>query len=228
MKTKNFVVMALLSSSLLFSCGTDEAEPVQTLVGNATTLATYGSQTITLSITDSYGNEKSTFKDTITKDDVYFRYRLVGRSVESLTYIDSSSVSLTLGGDCRKSSGDIDSASIVIKGDAFANGAAAFAEFLISDPKPKVYSFGSVTGKTASTKTYRASYYFIGGDITEATTSTITCDASSGTYSVTKSDEYASISLADYSSSLDLPKLTFTKDSNSLGLEFTVTFGSDK
>lgn len=220
MKTKKLVSAFLISAALLASCSTtqsDDFDAVQNLEGSSTVIATYGKQTVSLSFSSAYA-EVTTFKSSITKDDISFLYRLKGRTATSLTRDSDTKITIVIEGDARSSSGEIELAEIMVSSKAMANGVGGYANFNVSDPK--IVAGESSKHGAASSYDYTNKFYMLSGSWAETIdSSNVVYSGSSGTYSVSKADEYVVVKLDDYDfSTYGRPKVSFLASSNDLGI----------
>jgi hypothetical protein len=128
MKKKNLAMAALAAITLscvgLALAGCGETESYYNL-SESGTIYYEGEQTVKLSISE-YTENKTTFKDSITKDDITLSGVLEGKTVKDVSYVSETEVSLVLDGAVTANSTQADDyGTITVASNAMANNAAA-------------------------------------------------------------------------------------------------------
>jgi hypothetical protein len=115
-------VLVMLSCTVLFtSCSEEESEYYNLTVSG--TIYFEGEQTVTLGMSDS-SEHATTFKDSITVDDITLTGLLAGKTVKSVTYVSATEVTLVVDGTVTTKASDVkdnEYGVVTVAGKALAN-----------------------------------------------------------------------------------------------------------
>jgi hypothetical protein len=164
MKKKNLAIavlsIATVACSAVALAGCGETESYYNLYESGT-IYYEGEQTVKLSISE-YSENKTTFKDSVTKDDITLSGVLEGKTVKDVSYVSATELSVVVDGAVTANSTQAnDYGTITVANTAMANNATANCLAKVDfNPSVKVVgnSYGSIAGLVNCSSTFQLPY----------------------------------------------------------------------
>ncbi len=212
-------LIALLS---LFSCSSSEPVYNNNLDCSSHYIIKDGEQTVQIYFSDSDQYEATTFAEDISAEDITLSDCLTGKEVTSLTYIDETTIEITLDGDCSSYDGDARYGVITVSNDAVADGNYAYCNVYVTDPGMMLDS-ASIDGDT-----YSSSFSVLGGEASSNISDYISLEGNYGTLSVTLYDDLSgfTVLVEDFDTTdTNYPIVNIAEGATTLSTAFTIYVG---
>ena len=179
------VLIALCAVFMLTGCFEETVDSHYNITIEEGSVYISGEQSLIVAIAD-YSGYKTTFKDTITKDDIKLGSSLNGKEIKSVTYRNEKEIEIVIAGDCAETASDDLKSTITVSHSAMANDANAVCNVIVHKP---TLTASAMTAGSGTVGTFVSLYSLPYGSFSENVAEYVELPDDNGTLTVEMTED---------------------------------------